>query len=238
MLNARTCSASADSLLFCLIISFFRFNLQPGGYQGKQVLVGVLEMKKYIRIILVAIVAIAALIVAKPYFIEWFLKGAFQPAMEEGGGFQKLADVLEASVGSTLARGDVRLQPGEAVGKGALGYYQENPQALQRDKKYFETWRSALTIADAGRKREHQLGRWESSTAVGWVAPSQRTDAWGHAFCIKSDQQQTIVLSPGPQALSSLDCNALKIPEEDLARMPQSRLNPLASGALVLFVKR
>jgi hypothetical protein len=98
--------------------------------------------------------------------------------------------VLEASVGSTLARGDVRLQPGEATNQGALpgalAYYQKNPQALQRDKKYFETWHSTLAIADAGRKREHQLVRWESSTTASWIAPSQKTDAWGHAFCVRS----------------------------------------------------
>jgi hypothetical protein len=80
--------------------------------------------------------------------------------------------------------------------------------------------------------------RWESSTAASWIAPSQRTDAWGHAFCVQSDQQETIVVSPGPQALSSLDCNNLKVTGKELAQMPQGRLNPHASGALILFVKR
>lgn len=195
-------------------------------------------MKKTIRISLVVLVVLVVLGVAGRYFVEWSLNRAFQPAMKEGGGLRQLADVLEASVGSTLARGDARLQPGEAPGQGALAYYQKNPQALQRDKKYFETWHSALAIADAGRKGEHQLGRWESSTAASWIASSQRTDAWGHAFCVQSDQQETIVVSPGPQALSSLDCNSLKITGEELAQMPQGRLNPHASGALILFVKK
>ncbi len=158
--------------------------------------------------------------------------------MKEGGGLRHLADVLEASVGSTLARGDAQLQPGTATSEGALAFYQKNPQALQPDKRYFETWHSALAIADAGRKSEHQLGRWESSTAATWIAPSQRTDAWGHAFCVQSDQQQTIVVSPGPQALSSLDCNSLKVSDDELVQMPQGRLNPHASGALILFVKK
>jgi len=195
-------------------------------------------MKKYVRISLVVVASIAVLGIAGRYFVEWSLNRAFQPAMKEGGGLRQLADVVEASVGSTLARGDARLQPGEAPGQGALAYYQKNPQALQRDKKYFETWHSALAIADAGRKGEHQLGRWESSTAASWIASSQRTDAWGHAFCVQSDQQQTIVVSPGPQALSSLDCNTLKVSGDELATMPQARLNPHASGALILFLKR
>lgn len=99
---------------------------------------------KYIRISLVVVAALAVLGVAGWYFVGWSLDRAFQSATREGGGLRQLGDVLEASVGSTLARGDVRLQPGEATNQGALpgalAYYQKNPQALQRDKKYFETW--------------------------------------------------------------------------------------------------
>ena len=195
-------------------------------------------MMKCIRITLVVLAALAVLGVAGWYFVGWSLNRAFQSATREGGGLRRVVDAAEASVGSTLARGDVPLQPEKATGEGALAFYEKNPQALQRDKKYFETWHSALAIADAGRKGERQLGRWESSTAASWIAASQRTDAWGHAFCVQSDQQETIVVSPGPHALSSLDCNSLKITGEDLDQMPQGRLNPHASGALILFVKK
>ncbi len=193
---------------------------------------------KYLRISLMVVAALAVLGVAGWYFVGWSLNKAFQSAAPEGGGLRKVVDATEATVGGTLARGDVRLQPGKASGEGALAFYEKNPQALQRDKKYFETWHSALAIADAGRKGEQKPGRWESSTAASWIAPSQRTDAWGHAFCVQSDQQETIVVSPGPQALSSLDCNNLKVTGKELAQMPQGRLNPHASGALILFVKK
>jgi hypothetical protein len=193
---------------------------------------------KYIRIFVMVVASLAVLGIAGWFFIGWSINRAFQPAVKEGGGLRQLADVLEASGGSTFARGDAQLQPGTATGEGALAFYQKNPQALQRDKQYFETWHSALAIADAGRKSEHQPDLWESSTAATWIAPSQRTDAWGHAFCVQSDQQQTIVVSPGPQAFSSLDCNTLKVSGDELATMPQARLNPHASGALILFLKR
>jgi hypothetical protein len=192
---------------------------------------------KYIRICLVAVSLLLLVGIAAWYFVGWSINRAFSPAMKDGGGLRQLANVLEASMGSTLARGDVRMQAGETEGTGVLGAYQKNPEALQRDRKYFEAWHSALALADAMRKNEH-LGPWESSAAIAWLSPSQRTDAWGHAFCVRSDQAQTIVLSPGPQALSSLDCNTLKVPEEGLARMPQGRLNPIDSGALILFVKK
>lgn len=151
---------------------------------------------------------------------------------------RKVVDVAEATIGGTLARGDVRLKPEKSTGEGALAFYEKNPQTLQRDKKYFETWHKALAIADAGRKAEHQAGHWESSAAEIWVGPSQRTDAWGHAFCVQSDPQETIVVSPGPHAVSSLDCDTLKLSEDELEKLPQGRLNPHASGALILFVKR
>jgi hypothetical protein len=96
-------------------------------------------MKKYIRIILAVVALLAVLGMAGRYFFEFSLNRAFQPAMKEGAGFRQLTDALEASVGSSLARGDVRLQPGQATGEGALAFSQKNPQALQRDKKYFET---------------------------------------------------------------------------------------------------
>lgn len=193
---------------------------------------------KYLRIFFIVTGSLAVLGAAGWFLVGWTISGAFEPGLKEGGGLRQLADVLEASVGNTLARGDARLQPGQPRGEGALAYYQKNPEALRRDKKYFETWHSALAIADAARNGEQKLGQWESTTAASWITPSQRTDAWGHAFCVQSDQQETIVVSPGPQALSSLDCNSLKVTGKELTQMPQGRLNPHASGALILYVKR
>ncbi len=191
---------------------------------------------KYVRIVLVVVASLAVLGVAGWYLIGWSVSRAFKSPTQEGD-FRRLFDAVEASIGSTLAPADVQLRPGKAAGEGALAFYQKNPQALQRDRKYFETWSSALAIADAGRKCEHQTSRWESSTALRWIAPLQRTDSWGHAFCVQSDHQQTIVVSPGPQALSSLDCSTLKVSEDELAKMPRGRLNPHSSGVLILFVK-
>lgn len=194
-------------------------------------------MKKYTRPVVIVVATLALLGVAGRYFLAWSLDRAFEPALKKGGAVDHLKDVLEATVGSTLARGDARRQPGQSTDAGALNYYDKNPQALQRDKKYFQTWYSALSISDAVRKGGRQLDNWETSASAAWIAPSDRTDAWGHAFCVRSDRDHIIVLSPGPQALSSLQCNTLRIPEEQLAQMPEARLNPIGSGALILLVK-
>jgi hypothetical protein len=240
MIASELLKSSSVGLSTLCISALLCESVNSGGFlifRQRRARVG-LEMKKHIFIILVVSVAIAALAVATPYFIRWSLKRAFKPALEESDGIEKVADALEASIGRTLARGDFRLQPGEGKSEGVLSYYQKDPQALQRDKKYYETWISALAIADASGKLERHPGRWESSASAAWVDPSRRTDAWGHAFCIRPDQRQTIILSPGPEALSSIDCNTLKIREADLARMPRTRLNPLASGALIMVVRR
>ena len=192
---------------------------------------------KNVRIFLLAITLLVVFGLGGWYLALWMTSRAFQSAAEEGD-FQKLFAVVEASVGGKLATGDLQLQRREILGDGAFAFYQKNPEALQRDRKYFETWSSALAIAEAGREREHETtSRWESSARLGWIAPTHRTDSWGHAFCVESDQKLTIVMSPGPLAVSSLDCDSLKLSQDELSKMSQGTLNLHSSGALILFVK-
>jgi hypothetical protein len=191
---------------------------------------------RYTRIILVILISVSALGVSAWYFMGWALTGAFESGLKSKG-FEQLSSVLAASVGSTLARGDVRLRPGIAEGEGAIAYYEKRPQELLHDKQYFQTWYSALAIARSALESHHQIGGWKNAAELAWVSPSEQNDAWGHGFCVESDQQRAIVVSPGPQALGSLDCNTLMVSGEELAQMPQGRLNPHASGALILFVK-
>ncbi len=192
-------------------------------------------MKKSVRIIIVVAASLAVLAVAARYFAEWSVERAFQSAAEGG---REMGDSIEAALGSALARGDPPSQPGEARPEGIMLFYHKHPQALERDKKDFETWYHAMAITDAFKKEEHQQRQWISSASENWMVPSHKTDAWGHAFCVQSDKEQTIVVSAGPQARNSLDCNALSISQEELARMPQCKLNADHSGALILWVKK
>lgn len=190
---------------------------------------------KLLKLLLAAGALIVVLVVGFRFMAGWLISGAFESA-SQSGDLSRLADALQATAGSTIARGDLRL-PGAATGQGALAFYSKNPQALQRDKRFFETWHSALSIADIVRK-EHGLSEWESSIEAKWIPPQHKKDAWGHPFCIESDQQGTIVVSPGPEALSSLDCNTLKISEKQLEGMPEGRLIRHPSGALILFINK
>jgi len=186
---------------------------------------------------ILVVASIAVIGIAVWYFMGWALAGAFRSSMESKE-FEQLSSVLEASIGSTVARGDVQFRPGRPQSpQGAIPYYQAHPEELQRDRQYFQTWSSALAIARSSLENGHQLKNWESCTELTWIPPSQRADSWGHAFCIQSDQQRAIVVSAGPQAMGSLDCKTLKIPEDGLARMPHGRLTQHPSGALILVVK-
>jgi hypothetical protein len=184
------------------------------------------------RIFLVCFIAAIVVGAGLWLFLGWVGSRAFESA---SGGSRQLFDVLEASMGATLSRTDsqMRVAPG-----GALNYYQQNPQELQRDRKYFETWHSALAIADTGSEKGLRSSIWESSLVAAWIPQSQRADSWGHGFCVRADLGEIIVVSPGPEAMSSLDCTTLKLSQEELSRMPNGKLSPVRSGALVLVLKK
>lgn len=191
---------------------------------------------KRIRVLLAAAPAIiCVLVIGGWYFAKWSAAKAFEPVEKQN--LEPLSSIFMATLGGTVARGDVKLDPNGANGLGAVGYYQKGPQGLQFDKQFFKTWLSALAIAD-DYKSKHSTSNWKSSTADEGIPPSKRFDAWGHAFCVYSDQQQTVIVSAGPKAFSSLDCGTLKMSDDELIALPQGRLNPHASGALVLLVRQ
>lgn len=172
----------------------------------------------------IAIAAVAVLSATAYWFVTWNLNRSFQKA-----DWKELQALIEAPLGEVVTAKLVA-QPGP----GAMPYYQEHPEVLHRDKKYLETWHSAFVIANSARGHAQAIDRWTASTNIAWVPLSNRADAWGHAFCIRSSREGTIVVSPGAQAIASLDCGTLEIAESDLARMVPVRLNVQASGVLVL----
>lgn len=176
--------------------------------------------------VVIAILAAAVLSGAAYWFVMWNVKRSVQRADWHG-----LEGGAEASLGAVLTARE-SAQPGPGV----IPYYQEHPDELETDKRYFQTWRSAFTIAISERDREQKVEGWTSSATSRSIPPSNRTDAWGHAFCVRSSPQRIVVISPGPEALASLECATLDIPETDLANMAQNRLNLHRSGALVLVL--
>jgi hypothetical protein len=154
----------------------------------------------------------------------------------QGGGIQRLSDVVQASLGSTLARTDFQIPAEKTPGESAFAYYQKNSEALQRDKRYFQTWFVALNTARA--LNDHQLNNWESTADLTWIPASQKADAWGHFFCVQSSSKSNAVISPGPNALANIDCKSLTVRETNLLKLQYGRLNPDASGALILILKR
>lgn len=176
---------------------------------------------------LIVACTVSALVTAFAYwFVSWNLNRSFQKA--DWGALQAL---IEAPLGEVVTAKLV-----SQSGPGAIPYYQEHPGVLQRDKRYFQTWRSAVLIAASMQRRGQSADEWTSSTSIPWLPLSEKTDPWGHAFCIQSTPVRLVVVSPGPQALASMDCRTLELPESTLAKMTPARLNVDSSGALVFLV--
>jgi len=191
---------------------------------------------KYIRIFLLIVVCGAVLAVGTWCLLGWIVSRSFRVATAEPS-FQQLSDVLQASVGGTLTRGDIRFRPNTTTGAGAMAFYSKNPQALQQDKQYFKTWSSALFIANTFLKGRRVAG-WASSESAAEIGRSEKTDSWGHPFCIRVDAQRAVVVSAGPKAIGSLDCTTLNLSDSELSQMAQGRLNPHASGGLILILNK
>ena len=170
---------------------------------------------------------VLALCAAAYWFMSWNLNRSFRRA--DWNGLQAL---IEAPIGEIVTARLVA-QPGS----GAVPYYHEHPEALQRDERYLQTWHSAKLIANSARGREQAIGSWTASTNITWILPANRMDAWGHFFCVRSNPEGVAVVSPGPQAIASLDCETLRISEEDFAKMVPGRLNVESTGVLVLILR-
>lgn len=163
------------------------------------------------------------------------MTSAFNTAVRESGG--PLSNVLKGALGNTLTRGEFQAKPGGTTEDGVIAYYRKHPEELTNDQAYFDTWSNALNIAQQSLMKP-QISKWESTDQLPWVPASQKTDAWGNVFCVISDQTQSIVVSAGVRARSPLNCDKLKISEDDLGRTRPGKLTPGPSGVLILVKKR
>jgi hypothetical protein len=175
-----------------------------------------------------AIGAIAALVLsgAAYWFAEWNLSRSFRRVDWNG-----LQESVQAPLGEALTA-----RPTAQTGPGAIQFYREHPEAMQRDASYVITWRSATVLGNSVRGHQQQLSGWTSSADLARTPPDGRTDAWGHTFCVRSSAKRLAVVSPGPEAPASFDCSTLTITESDIATMVPGRLNIQPSGVLVLVL--
>jgi hypothetical protein len=190
---------------------------------------------KRLRILIVILVAIATAFWGFRWLAIRSMTSAFNTAVRESGG--PLSNVLKGALGNTLTRGEFQAKPGGTTEDGVIAYYRKHPEELTNDQAYFDTWSNALNIAQQSLMKP-QISKWESTDQLPWVPASQKTDAWGNVFCVISDQTQSIVVSAGVRARSPLNCDKLKISEDDLGRTRPGKLTPGPSGVLILVKKR
>jgi hypothetical protein len=181
------------------------------------------------------VVAVAALLIVvalAALFVRYLAVRSVERA-----DFGPLRGLFEAVIGGTIARGDVLLRPGRTSGEGAAEFCRQHPGAFKADVAYFETWASAMMIAKLGRQQPPGEGLWQSSASAPWIPLKDRLDAWDHPFCFQTAAVGTVVVSSGADALGAFECRSLKLPGAELAKLPAGRLQPTASGALVLLLR-
>jgi len=188
---------------------------------------------KHFRLILIVTVSAGLLSLCAWRLAIWSGQGALESAMTS---LAPLSDIFQAALGATVARGDVRFKAGKRS-EGVLEYYQKNPERVDIDKRYFRTWQTALAIGHLMSTKRHKVDHWTASEDLPWIPTSDRNDAWGHYFCIKSDLDAVIVLSAGSDAVASIDCRTLQLSAHDVRGGPYGRLNRHRSGVLVLIAR-
>src|SRR5262249_18943621 len=159
---------------------------------------------------------------------NWAVRATVDAAMQHD--LEPLSGVVKATVGETLARGDQKLnlgspQPKGAVEIGAIDFYRNNPDQLKRGRQYFDTWYSALLVADASAAEHRALDQWEGASNLLTVSELQRRDGWGHEFCVMRGSERIEVISSGPGALGGLNCDTIHVSDKELAQMPTGQLH-------------
>lgn len=188
--------------------------------------------KLYRRLAIAACLAFV-LSIGAWYFGVWSVRQTFEETHFDG-----LSNLLEASAGRSLANADSHVDLAQRESPASiLEFYQGHPDEMKKDKALFQTWSTALRMADSALDR-NGLSEWQSSESVSWILPGERDDAWRHPFCLKADQGVSIVVSAGPEALAPLTCSKIALSADQLGSFKQGRLNRHPSGALILVVRR
>jgi hypothetical protein len=116
---------------------------------------------------------------------------------------------------------------------GYLEAYQNNPAAFQSDARLFDTWVSSARIGEDTLKKTLP-GSWVRSSADSdYLLRTNRTDPWGHSFCLLRRNNTLVVVSAGPKALISPVCRDIKITREELTALPRKKLIETPAGNLI-----
>lgn len=188
---------------------------------------------KLYRRLAVGVCLMLVLFVGVWYLGVWSVRRTFEETHFDG-----LSSLLEASAGRSLANAGSHVDLAQHESSaGILEFYRGHPDEMKKDKALFQTWSAALRMADSALEH-HGLSEWQSSESVSWILSGEREDAWCHPFCLKADQDVSVVVSARPQALAPLTCSKTALSPDQLSSLKQGRLNRHPSGALILFLKR
>jgi len=118
--------------------------------------------------------------------------------------------------------------------EGILEAYQRNPEKVQADAKLSQAWFAASSLADAVFKNGPN-GNWvQRADEMATAGTGNRTDPWGHPFCVLRRDDVVVILSAGPAAQATPTCKNVPLEASELARLPRWRMIETPRGTLLL----
>jgi hypothetical protein len=131
----------------------------------------------------------------------------------------------------------VKQSPKKSVrAEGYLDAYERDPAAFQSDSRLFDTWVSSTQIGEETLK-DTLPGSWVRSSAdADYLPRTNRTDPWGHSFCLLRRSDTLVVVSAGPKAFGPPTCRDIKITAIELTELPRRKLIETPAGNLVFVL--
>jgi len=131
----------------------------------------------------------------------------------------------------------VKQSPKKSVrAEGYLDAYEHDPAGFQSDSRLFDTWVSSTHIGEETLKNT-LTGSWvRSSAEADYLPRTDRTDQWGHSFCLLRRSDTLVVVSAGPKALGPPTCRDIKITAIELTELPRKKLIETPAGNLVFVL--
>lgn len=189
-------------------------------------------MSRPLRIGVIALGAVLLLAVAGWFLVGYSVRRAFSKT-----SFEPLETITKAAASDIV----VIRQKGKETPPLVESYaatYERDPAKVEANAKFSEAWFAAGSLADAVFENGPN-GNWvQRADELPAAVVGNRTDPWGHPFCLLRRDDVVVVLSAGPAAQAAPTCKDIPVKASALAQLPRGRMIETPRGALLLTAEQ
>lgn len=147
-------------------------------------------------------------------------------------------EVVMKKVGSDIVVAKQPTSSRTVLPGGYLVAYEQDPAGFKADAKLFDTWLTAVQLANSVLDRGPG-GNWVKNSAILDLGkPEHKIDPWNHSLCVMRRGDTVLVISGGPSAPGSPVCKDVGMTAEDLSKFPPGKLLQSPRGSLVLVAAK